>query len=175
MIWYVCFLALPGALVGGWGPPFSWSDCISPHFRYHMQVDNCPYSFKLNPSSYLNFVCFKTLEIRAWIGRNAFVFATQTSACTISAIFSSPEQCSLRAIVLPPASALASAVLASTNVCFTLKFSGPLYFQTLWWIWFMFGMMIDIGPRFYTVPSLPRYMTLKSWTWTFMFKFYVKV
>ena len=34
----------------------------------------------------MNFLCFKTLEIRAWIGRNAFVFAAQTSDRTQSAI-----------------------------------------------------------------------------------------
>ena len=28
-----------------------------------------------------------------------------------------------------------------------LKFLGPHYFQTLWWIWFMFGTMIDTGPK----------------------------
>ena len=30
---------------------------------------------------------------------------------------------------------------------FALKFLGPHCFQTLWWIWFMFGMMIDTGPK----------------------------
>ena len=34
------------------------------------------------------------------------------------------------------------------------KFLGPHYFQMLWCIWFMFGMMIDIGPKFYGVPFL---------------------
>ena len=29
---------------------------------------------------------------------------------------------------------------------FMLKFLGPYYFQTLWWIWFMFCMMIGKGP-----------------------------
>ena len=43
-----------------------------------------------------------------------------------------------------------------------LKFLGPHYFQTLWWIWFMLGMMIDTGPKFYTVPSPPPYMTSRS-------------
>ena len=38
---------------------------------------------------------------------------------------------------------------------FTLKFLGPHYFQTLRWIWFIFGMMIDTGPKFYSVPSTP--------------------
>ena len=45
---------------------------------------------------------------------------------------------------------------------FTLKFLGPHYFQTLWWIWFMLGTMIDTGPKFYTVPLPPPYMTLRS-------------
>ena len=45
---------------------------------------------------------------------------------------------------------------------FTLKILGPHYFQTLWWIWFMFGMMVDIGPKFYIVPSPSPYMTLTS-------------
>ena len=45
---------------------------------------------------------------------------------------------------------------------FTLKFLGPHYFQTLWWIWFIFGMMIDTGPEFYSVPFPPPCMTLRS-------------
>ena len=45
---------------------------------------------------------------------------------------------------------------------FVLKFLGPHCFQTLWWIWFVYGMMIDTGPEFYTVPSPPLYMTLRS-------------
>ena len=73
-----------------------------------------------------------------------------------------------------------------------LKFFGPNCFQTLWWIWFTFGMMIDTGPEFYTVPS--RIRIVYWWNaettithphiWlldqghrhrTFMLKFYVKV
>ena len=41
---------------------------------------------------------------------------------------------------------------------FALKFLGPHCFQTLWWIWFMFGVMIDTGPKFYTVTSPPPYI-----------------
>ena len=36
---------------------------------------------------------------------------------------------------------------------FMLKFIGPQYFQILLWISFMFGMMVDTGPKFYGVPS----------------------
>ena len=36
---------------------------------------------------------------------------------------------------------------------FTLKFLGPQYFQTLLLISFMFGMMIDTGPKMFRVPS----------------------
>ena len=43
--------------------------------------------------------------------------------------------------------------LRSRSRIFMLKFLGPHYFQTLWWIWFMFGMMIDTGLKFYAVPS----------------------
>ena len=56
-----------------------------------------------------------------------------------------------------------------------LKFLGPHYFQTLWWTWFMFGMMIDIGLKLYTVPSPAPYMTLRSRSWIFMLKFCDKV
>ena len=35
---------------------------------------------------------------------------------------------------------------------FYVKDLGPHDFQTLWWIWNMLGMMIDIGPKFYGVP-----------------------
>ena len=39
----------------------------------------------------------------------------------------------------------------------------------------MFGMMIDIGPKYYGVPSPSLYMTLRSRSRTFfMLKFYVK-
>ena len=34
---------------------------------------------------------------------------------------------------------------------FTLKFLGPHYFQTLWYICFIFDRMIDAGPKFYVV------------------------
>ena len=60
---------------------------------------------------------------------------------------------------------------------FTLKYLGPHYFQTLWWILFIFGMMIDTGPKFYSVPSPPPCMTLRSRSRTlnFMLTFYVEV
>ena len=32
-----------------------------------------------------------------------------------------------------------------TDLTFMLKFLGPHCLQTLWWIWFMFGIMIDTG------------------------------
>ena len=35
---------------------------------------------------------------------------------------------------------------------FMFKFLGPHYFQTLWWIWFVFGTMIGTGLKFYEVP-----------------------
>ena len=71
-------------------------------------------------------------------------------------LFSSPEQRSGRAIVL-------SQALADANVkCFMSKFFGPHYFQTLSSIWFMFGIMIDIGPKFYRVLWASQYMTLKT-------------
>ena len=63
----------------------------------------------------------------------------------------------------------------STNVSFMLKFLGPHYFQTLWCVWFMFGIVID--PKLYTVPSSPLYMTLRSRSqiYDFYVKLYVKV
>ena len=39
----------------------------------------------------------------------------------------------------------------------------------------MFGMMIGIGPKIYTVPSPTPYMALRSRSRTSMLKFYVKV
>ena len=45
--------------------------------------------------------------------------------------------------------------------CFSVSISkivnifGTSLFPNLWWIWFMFGMMIDTGPKFYSVPSPP--------------------
>ena len=38
---------------------------------------------------------------------------------------------------------------------FMLKFLGPHYFQTIWYIWFIFGMMVDIGWKFHAVPFPP--------------------
>ena len=59
-----------------------------------------------------------------------------------------------------------------------LKFLGS-DFQTLHVcsIRFMFGMMIDMGPKFYAVPSPLPYMTLRSGhrLRTFMLKFCIKV
>ena len=49
---------------------------------------------------------------------------------------------------------------------FALKCLAPHCFQTLWWIWFMFGVMIDTGPKFHTVPSPPPYITVRSWSQT---------
>ena len=51
--------------------------------------------------------------------------------------------------------------LETCMVKLCVKFLGPHCFQTLWWIWFMFGMMIDTGPKFYTVPSPPPIHDLK--------------
>ena len=45
---------------------------------------------------------------------------------------------------------------------FTLKFLGPHCFQPLWYIYFMFDMMIDAGPKFYVVRSPTQCMTLRS-------------
>ena len=47
-------------------------------------------------------------------------------------------------------------------ISFTLKFLGPRYFQTLWSIWFIFGMMTDAGPKILCVPSQSQYMTFRS-------------
>ena len=56
---------------------------------------------------------------------------------------------------------------------FVLKFLQCQFLRSLWWIWFMCGMVIDISPKFYVVPS-------PSSTWpygqghrTFMYKFCV--
>ena len=38
----------------------------------------------------------------------------------------------------------------------------------------IFGMMIDTGPKFYSVPSYPPCMTLSHGLRTFMLTFYVK-
>ena len=57
---------------------FSWSFAGKIIVPVHWNISND------TPTSYLSFLHFKTLKIRAWIGRNAFVFAAQTSACTMS-------------------------------------------------------------------------------------------
>ena len=56
-------------------------------------------------------------------------------------------------------------------------FLRPHYFQILWCILFMFGMMIDSGPKFAAVPSptpLPD-LKVKVTDRFFMFKFYIEV
>ena len=45
---------------------------------------------------------------------------------------------------------------------FYVKVFRASYFKTLWWILFMFGIMMDIGPTLYGVPSPLLYMTLRS-------------
>ena len=76
------FVALPGALVGG---VCHFLDQTAFHRIFAGKII-VPVHLN-SPSSYLNFLCFKTLKIRAWIGRNAFVFAAQTSARMQSAIW----------------------------------------------------------------------------------------
>ena len=77
---------------------------------------------------------------------NKTPFQKEVEQIPFLTLFSSPEQCSWRAVVLPSASVLA---LASTNV----KVLRPHYFLTLSLIWFNFGMMIHTGPNFCAVPS----------------------
>ena len=98
----------------------------------------------------------------------------------IKTFVGSPEQCWRRAIVLPLA--LAAAALASTNVKVFVKVFKTYYFLTLSPIWFIFGMMIHIGPKFCAVPSShpppPSHSCLgqgDSHVKIFMLKFYVKV
>ena len=43
---------------------------------------------------------------------------------------------------------------------FALKFIRPHILKTLWWISFIFGMMVDIGLKFISAPSPPRW-----WPW----------
>ena len=59
------------------------------------------------------------------------------------------------------------------------KFLRPHIFQTTQWIWFIFGMMIDIGPEFYSAiaPTTPIYdLKVKVTDLELLcLKFYVKV
>ena len=50
-----------------------------------------------------------------------------------------------------------------------LLFLNPLMYM----YWFMFGVIIDTGPKFYAVPSAPPYMTLRSRSGTL--NFFLKV
>ena len=43
---------------------------------------------------------------------------------------------------------------------FALKFIRPHILETLWWISFIFGMMVGIGLKFLSAPSLPQ-----GWPW----------
>ena len=36
-------------------------------------------------------------------------------------------------------------------------------FRTIWWIWFIFGMMIDTGSEFYSMTPRPMPMTYMYW------------
>ena len=77
---------------------------------------------------------------------------------------------------------------------FPLKFLGPHYLEffvtvlclsflqcqilhSLWYIWFMFGMVIDTGPKMFLVPSTSQFMTFKVKVTEIisMLKFYVKI
>ena len=54
---------------------------------------------------------------------------------------------------------------------FTLKFLGPQYFQTLLLISFMFGMVIDNGPKFYgTISTLVHELKVKVMDLEFLLK-----
>ena len=47
------------------------------------------------------------------------------------------------------------AVRPSTCTAFGHLIRAPHYFQTLGWIGFIYGLMIGIGPKFFSVPSPP--------------------
>ena len=67
-------------------------------------------------------------------------------------------------------------ICINKNVSFKSKFLGPYIFR---WIYFIFSMIINVGPKFYLSTAL--LMTLRSRSWTSkyaltkMFKFYFKV
>ena len=52
---------------------------------------------------------------------------------------------------------------------FALKFIRPHNLKTLWWILFIFGMMVDIGLKFLSAPSPPRW-----WPWGQGHRIFVK-
>ena len=56
-----------------------------------------------------------------------------------------------------------------------LKFLRPHYFPTLSLTWFIFGVMIHIGPKFCTVPSHPPRSCQVQGHRIFMLKFYANV
>ena len=47
------------------------------------------------------------------------------------------------------------AVRPSTCTAFGHLIRAPHYFETLGWIGFIYGLMIGIGPKFFSVPSHP--------------------
>ena len=80
--------------------------------------------------------------------------------CLLS-FFSSPEQSSWRAIVLPPASALALASRPQMLKFYVKVFRASLFPKSLMDLVYI-CMMINTGPKFYSVPSPPPCMTLRS-------------
>ena len=83
-----------------------------------------------------------------------FVNLTSFSYLLICAIFSSPEQCSWRAIVLPPPSSSAAPLASASTKVFVKVFKTSLFpnlITDLLHLW----LMVHIGPKFCAVPSPP--------------------
>ena len=50
----------------------------------------------------------------------------------------------------------------------------PNDFQTIGWIGFIYGLMVDMGPKVFSVPSPLPHMVWRSrpWTWKFIVEVY---
>ena len=82
------------------------------------------------------------------------------SILDLKAIFSWAGQSPGRAIALPPASP------SEPTSTFAMKFLRAHIFHTVWWIWFIFGVMIDVDPNIYSALTPPTPVALKSRSFT---------
>ena len=114
--------------------------------------------------------CYGTNPILFLVGAKSGVYFAKHRHWWLwgPSMFSSPGQSPRRAVELPHSlttlKALASES-ASTSTQRLKFFWRPHIFQTTWRIWFMFGMMMDIGPKCYSaVPSTHLRPKSRSWT-----------
>ena len=131
----------------------------------HTCISKKLYFYKWNIKFFPSFYIYHWQGTELWVKHNTtkckiwlpswinFVYnkkKTQIFGVKHMTFYSSPGQCQRRAIALPP-------VLDSASPL-ALKLFKSHIFQIIWWIWFIFGVMIDDMSKIYSAITPPMLM-----------------